>query len=207
MADAAAQRVNMVDSQVRPSDVTDRRVIRAMLQVPREEFVPAAQRTLAYADGDLDIGGGRMLLAPRVMAKLLQLAAVNAGDSALVIGGAPGYAAALLESLGAKVVALSEGAGSTGGSAVQHVAGTLSKGHSASGPYDIIFVDGGVAEVPQALKDQLKDGGRLVTILMDGKTGRASLLQRTGSGFAEASAFDATARILPGFEAASPFAL
>ena len=95
MTDAAQQRVNMVDSQVRPSDITDRRIIRAMLDIPREHFVPPAAQTIAYFDGDVALGGGRALLAPRTVAKLVQLAELDEGDKVLVAGCATGYAAAV----------------------------------------------------------------------------------------------------------------
>lgn len=207
MADAAVQRVNMVDSQVRPSDVTDRRIIGAMLEVPRDQYVPTEIRSLAYSDADLELGQGRQLLAPRTLAKLIQLADINAGNSVLVIGSAPAYVAAICAELGARVVSLSEAEQGGGEGKFVSIKGRLADGYVPEGPYDVILVAGGVAAVPGALRRQLKDGGRLVAILMTGKAGHAVLVSRSNSVYGEAAFFDATAHVLPGFENASAFTL
>lgn len=207
MADAAVQRVNMVDSQVRPSDVTDRRIIGAMLEVPRDHFVPAEIKPLAYSDADLELGQGRQLLAPRTLAKLIQLASINAGDNVLVIGSAPGYAAAICAELGARVTALSETEQVAEDGKFVSVSGRLPDGHVPGGPYDVILIAGGIAAVPGALRRQLKDGGRLVAILMPGKAGHAVLVTRSNSVYGEAAVFDASAHILAGFESAAKFTL
>lgn len=207
MAEASVQRVNMVDSQVRPSDITDRRIIRAMLDVPRENFVPDAVKSLAYSDGDLDLGHGRQLMAPRTLAKLVQLAGVNAGDRVLVIGQAPGYAAEVLSAIGGEVTALcdSEQPSSHGGFTT--VVGRLADGHVPAGPYDVILLDGAAVEIPGALRRQLKDGGRLVAILNAGKTGQAVVINRSNGVYGESAVFDASAKTLPGFERSAAFTL
>ncbi len=215
MADLTLQRQNMVESQVRPSDVTDRRIPRAMAVVPREAFVPASCKSIAYADIELPAGapgpGGnqRMLLAPRTFAKLLQLAAVEPTDLVLDVGCASGYSSAILGKLAQTVVALEcdpalaqEAARvlqALGSDNVAVVQGPLETGYPAEGPFDVIVLEGAAAAVPDALLDQLKDGGRLVAIVSDGRTGRANLWRRTGGTVSAGDGFDAAAPFLPGF--------
>lgn len=216
MTDLTLQRQNMVESQVRPSDVTDRRIPRAMGTVPREAFVSAVRKNLAYLDIDLpvDVPGqtgvsGRVLLAPRTLAKLLQLASVEATDIVLDIGCATGYSSAILSKLAQTVVALESDTAlaqegtrvlqSLGADNVAVVQGDLAAGYPAEGPFDVIVIEGAVAAVPDALLGQLKDGGRMVAILSDGRTGRATVWRRTGGAISESDAFDAAAPFLPGF--------
>jgi protein-L-isoaspartate(D-aspartate) O-methyltransferase len=221
MADLSLQRQNMVDSQVRPSDVTDRRIPRAMIAVPREAFVSPARKGVAYLDIDLpvDVPGrgptGRVVLAPRTFAKLLQLAAVEATDLVLDIGCATGYSAAILARLAQTVVALecdlalaqeaTRVLQSLGADNVAVVQGELAAGYPAEGPFDVIVIEGAVASVPDALIGQLKDGGRLVAIVSDGRTGRAAVWRRSGGAVSESDGFDASAPFLPGFEPARHF--
>ena len=216
MSDFTLQRQNMVESQVRPSDVTDRRIPRAMNAVPREVFVPAARRSLAYLDIDLVVDGSgqppsrRAILAPRTFAKLLQLASIEPTDVVLDIGCATGYSAAVLAQLAQKVVALEIDAAlaqeamqllrTLKADNIAVVEGNLTVGFPAQGPFDVIVVEGAVARVPDTLLGQLKDGGRLVAIIVDGPTGRACVWQRAGETISERDGFDAAAPFLPGFE-------
>jgi protein-L-isoaspartate(D-aspartate) O-methyltransferase len=212
MSDTALQRKNMVESQVRPSDVTDRRITAAMMKISRERFVPPHLASFAYSDETLTIAANQAMLAPRLLAKLMQLAEAEAGDKALVVG--CGYAAAILAQLVAKVVVLlpdgeTASAAATALSAVgvdnaETVAGALTAGWPAKAPYDVILVEGGVETVPDALRNQLGDGGRLVAIGVDGDIGRAFLLQKRGKLIARRDAFQASAPLLPGFEATRP---
>ena len=217
MADLSVQRQNMVESQVRPSDVTDRRIPRAMTEIPREAFVSGSRKGLAYLDIELPVESpgqgttsGRVLLAPRTLAKLLQLAAVEPGDIVLDVGCATGYSSAILARLAQTVVALECDTGlaqeatrvlqSLGVDNVAVVQGPLNAGYPGEGPFDVIVVEGGVSGVPEALLGQLKDGGRLVAILTDGRSGRAVVWRRTGETISERDGFDAAAPVLPGFE-------
>lgn len=216
--DIAIQRKNMVESQVRPSDVTDRRIIRAMLELPRETFVSERARDLAYMDGSVPVGttgSGRSLLSARVFAKLVQAAQIDPDAAVLDVGAATGYSSAVLAQLAGSVVALEcDGALAaiakaklaSEGQKVQVVEGNLADGWSAEGPYDSIVVEGAVQDVPSQLLDQLKDGGRLVAIVGDGKIGRATVWRRDGSTFGQLAIFDATADLLPGFQKAHEFA-
>lgn len=223
MADFAEQRTNMVESQIRPSDVTDRRIIRAMLEIPREEFVPTSQRPFAYIDDLVPVnrtGPGtvpRALLAPRTLAKLIQLAEIADTDVVLTVGAATGYAAALISRLAETVVALEEDAefAETAGRLMEQlscdnvavVTGRLIDGYPDEGPYDAIFVDGRVEDMPPVLLDQLKDGGRLVAVEGEATFARATIWRRVGANFDAQEAFAASAPLLPGFARARQFVL
>jgi protein-L-isoaspartate(D-aspartate) O-methyltransferase len=218
MADFKQQRINMVESQVRPSDVTDRRIIRAMLEIPREAFVPAAVQSIAYMDQPVRVAGGngsgepRYLLAPRTLAKLVQLAEIGPQSAVLDVGVATGYSSALLARIAARVVgvevdpALAAAATANlermGCSNVRIVQGPLQDGVKAEAPFDAILLNGAVQEVGQALLDQLKIGGRLVGVLATGPFGRAQVWQRSAEAVSVNPAFDAAAPGIPGF--ASP---
>lgn len=223
MADYAQQRKNMVESQVRPSDVTDRRIMRAMLEVPREQFVPAALKPLAYMDQEIGLtkaapgGEARGLLEPRVLAKMVQLADIGAGDVVLDVGCGPGYSAALLGKLAETVVALeadaelAESASKVlpelGFDNIAVVSGPLEAGYPDEGPYDAIFIGGRIEEMPAELLDQLKDGGRLVAVRGTQVHARAVIWRRIGANFDLQEAFEAAAPLLPGFAKAKVFAL
>lgn len=216
MPDYVAQRFNMVESQVRTSDVPDGRIQAAMLEVARERFVPALNRTLAYAEATVEVVPGRFLIEPRTIAKLLLLAELKAGDSALVIGAGTGYSAALLGKIVASVTALesdvdlvraaSELLPSQGGGKVKVVQGALRDGFKPSAPYDVILIDSGVEEVPSTVLDQLAEGGRLVAVVMsDSNFGQARVYVRNGKNIGERRDFDAAAPVLPGFRKAKSF--
>ncbi len=223
MADIALQRKNMVESQVRPSDVTDRRVIRAMLELPREAFAPAAAKAVAYMDGEVVLspgrGGsaGRSMMAPRTLARLTQLLEADVGDKAMVVGAGTGYSAALLGRMVRAVVAvepetaLSEAASaalSASGSAnVAVIKNNLAVGAPAEGPYNVILLDGAVELVPQALIDQLAEGGRMAGIVVSGGLGKAMLWRRIGGLVDGTVMFEAQAPLLPGLQKAAAFAL
>ena len=217
MTNFAALRKTMVDGQVRTSDVTDRAIIDALMQVPRERFVPASQAGLAYLDCDLSLSeasagqagsSGRHLLKPMVLAKMIQAAEINAGDHVLEVGCATGYASAVLARLGHAVVALEQDSAlaaqaaavlpEIGTSNVTVVTGPLMEGWTALGPYDVIFLNGAVESVPEALLEQLKDGGRLVGIVGRGPYSKAMLFRSTGQGASGRPIFDASAPLLPG---------
>ncbi len=221
MVDAATQRLNMVESQVLTSDVTDRRILRAMRELPRERFVPAPMTALAYMDEAVPVTPAgaerRWLLAPRVLAKLLQLADIGDDNHVLDVGGATGYSAAVLAGMGKTVVALESNiklaeqartnlaALGLGNASV--AVGELTAGWPEKAPYDAIVLQGAAATVPEALFDQLKDGGRLVAILIEGGLGKATIWRRLGRSVDAWGAFDAAAPVLPGFERAPVFVL
>jgi protein-L-isoaspartate(D-aspartate) O-methyltransferase len=217
MVDFAQARRTMVDSQVRPSDVTDLKLIAAMLDVPREQFVPAARRAIAYLDMDVPVGGegARALLKPMVLAKLIQAAGIREGDRVLDVGCATGYSAAVLARLAAAVVALEEDtalartAGETlaasGVSNVSVVSGPLHAGFAQDAPYDVIVIEGASEVVPAALLAQLKDGGRLVAVIGSGPMGKATIYRAAGGGATGQTLFDASAPLLPGFAKPAAF--
>jgi protein-L-isoaspartate(D-aspartate) O-methyltransferase len=217
MVDFAQARRTMVDSQVRPSDVTDLKLIAAMLEVPREQFVPAARRAIAYLDMDVPVDGqgGRALLNPMVLAKLLQAAGIGEGDRVLDVGCATGYSAAVLAKLAGHVVALEEDAAlariasetlaATRVATVSVASGPLHKGWEQDAPYDVIVVEGASEVVPAALLAQLKDGGRLVAVIGSGPMGKATIYRSAGGGATGQTLFDATAPLLPGFARPAAF--
>lgn len=210
MADSALQRKNMVESQVRPSDVTDRRITAAMSEIAREPFLPAGlDKTLAYMDGAIAAGPGRALLAPRTLARLLQLADITAKDKVLIIGAGTGYSAAIAARMSESVVALESdeamlavarsAVAGTGATNVAFAAGALEAGHAAGAPYDAVVIEGAVEELPEAVLAQLADGGRLASIEAGPGIGHAIIVTKTALAVSKRVAFDAGAPLLPGF--------
>jgi protein-L-isoaspartate(D-aspartate) O-methyltransferase len=213
MIDFAAARRMMVDGQVRTSDVTDLRIIAAMLDIARERFVPESHAGLAYLDFDvpaLEPESGqpvRRLLKPMVLAKLVQAAAIKAGDHVLDVGCASGYSSAVVARLAGSVVALeqdpalsrlaTENLASAGNVTV--VTGALTKGWPAQAPYDVVFLNGSTEIMPDAVVGQLRDGGRLAAIVGRPPTGRAMLYRSVAGDVSGWPIFDAGAPLLPGF--------
>ena len=203
-------RRKMVASQLRPNEVNDPAVIAAMGSIPREKFLKAAQRQFAYVDEDLAIGGGRVIMEPLVLARLLQLADTQPTDSAMVVAAGAGYSTAVLARLTSSVVGVESDAefavqaGRTlaelGVDNAAIVAGPVTAGAPSQGPFDVILINGAVDEVPEALRQQLADGGRLVCVLRQGPVGRGTLITRAGQAFGTRQEFDAATAVLPGFE-------
>lgn len=216
MTDFAAARRNMVDCQVRPADVTDLRIISAMLDIPREQFVAPAMADLAYLDRDVAVGkeAGRRLIKPMVLAKLVQAADIAETDSVLDVGCASGYAAALLGRISGRVVALEQEpalveaarAALSGYPNVEVATGALTAGWPQAAPYDAIVLEGAAEVVPENLLEQLKDGGRLVCVLGAGPEAKATLFRRSGKEFGSRHLFDIAAPVLPGFAKLPAFA-
>ena len=212
--DLEAARTAMIDSQVRPNDVTDRRLIAAMASIPREVFVPAGREALAYADCAVETAPGRHLMAARDFAKLVHAGAVTADDRVLDIAPGAGYSTVVLAKLAGAVVALEqdEAAAATVRSALARsgvraevVAGPLKLGAASRGPFNVIFVNGAVDVVPQAWVDQLAEGGRLAVVVNEGVVRRARLYVRSGAKTAWRAPFESAAPSLPGFEQAEVF--
>lgn len=216
MQDMSAARLHMVEGQVRTNDVTDTRITDVMGRIERERFVPAAQRALAYADICVEVKPGRFLLDPRSFAKLLQLAEVRESDRVLDVACATGYSSAVLSALCGDVIALEEdeALAKEATAALRScpklgrlfgVVGPHRDGAAAQGPFDVIFVNGAVEDVPAAWVNQLKEGGRLVAIFRDGPAGKANFCVRKGGILSRRVSFDATVPVLPGFERAKRF--
>lgn len=223
MPDFALQRKNMVESQVRPSDITDRRIMRAMLDIAREQFLPPSLRPVAYMDENVTIAGTvgrgsvRQLLAPRTLAKLVQLLDIGPASSVLDVGAGTGYSCALLARLAERVVALEcdselaalaqRALAEQGFGNVVVRQGALGDGAKADAPFDAILLNGAVPEIPVSLLAQLKDGGRLVAIVASGQKSQGMIWRRIGDAYDGRAAFDAAAAALPGFERKPEFAL
>ena len=219
-------RFHMVDSQLRPNKVTDERVLAAFERIRRELFAPEALRAIAYVDEDVPLGGGRAMMEPMVAARLLQAAALERTDLALVVGAGSGYEAAVTAMLARNVVALEEDpdlARRARAALVEHgiatvevVEGPLHEGWRIRAPYDAILFGGAITEVPAAIRGQLADGGRLLAVIrcdggpaggLGGGIGRAVLLTRIGGAFGQRPLFDAAIPLLPGFAAKPAFVL
>jgi protein-L-isoaspartate(D-aspartate) O-methyltransferase len=213
LADA---RGRMVDSQLRPNKIYDPRILRAMRTLPRERFLPTALQPLAYADEDVPLAKGRVMMEPMVLGRLLQAAAPVAGETALVVAAGAGYGAAVLAACGARVTALEEDPDLLAQAnallmelapGVTVVSGPLAAGWSASAPYDVILIEGAVQAIPPAIVQQLRvEGGRLVGVLTgpDGLS-QAVLGEATPSGLRTAPIFDCATPLLPSLVPAAEF--
>jgi protein-L-isoaspartate(D-aspartate) O-methyltransferase len=217
MSDFASRRVMMVDTQVRPSDVTKFPIIDAMLSVPRELYVPDDRREAAYVGENLPLGGGRVMLEARTLAKLLDAMDLLSGEMVLDLGCGLGYSAAVIARLVGTVVAVEEDerlaaeaqrlVSDEGVDNALVLAGPLAAGAAKHAPYDAITVQGGVEVVPAAVLDQLKDGGRIGAIFMDGPLGTAKIGYKSGGLVTWRPVFNAAAPVLDGFRKARSFAL
>ena len=216
MTDFSIARRTMVDSQVRPSDVTDRRIQTAMLSLAREKFIPKAKCALAYADVCAPVFDGRVALRPRDLAKLVHALEVKEDDLVLDVACGRGYSTALLSQLSSMAVGLetdelcirraSDAFVELGLDNAAVVQGDLRAGLPNQGPFDVILVNGAVHEPAPAWLNQLADGGRLGVIIQDGPVGRATIYQRSGGVTGKRVVFDAQCEVLPGFEKAKDFA-
>lgn len=217
MSEFATRRVMMVDTQVRPSDVTKFPIIDAMLTVPRETFVPDDKREAAYVGENLPLAPGRVVLEARTLAKLLDALDVQPSELVLDVGCGLGYSAAVIARLAETVVAVEEDESlaadaqrllsEEGVDNAVVIAGKLVEGAAKCAPYDVITIEGGVEEVPAAILAQLKDGGRIGAVFMDGAVGTARIGYKTGGSLTWRPVFNAAAPVLPGFARPRGFAL
>lgn len=217
MTDFAARRTMMVDTQVRPSDVTKFPIIDAMLQVPREAFVPARLREVAYLGENLDLGNGRVVLAPRTLAKMLDALDIEGDDLVLDIGPGYGYSSAVIARLAEAVVGLEDdpslveeaqrALGEAGADNVVMVEGALADGVTDHGPYDVIVIEGAVEHLPAPVPDQLREGGRIGCLFVEGALGVVRIGYKIDGRINWRDAFNAGAPVLPGFERHAAFTL
>ena len=208
MIDYNVARANMVENQLRPSRIDDPRILKAMGEIPRELFVPQALRGCAYGDEDLMLGSGRFLIEPLALAKLLQVAEPRAEDSALVIGDITGYGAAVLSRLTATVCLLVPPDQPTqaieamlrerGGDNVVLQVGESAAGCPAHAPFDLIVLAGSVPSIPSGLLEQLRDNGRLVTVVEHGRSGKVTIARKINGAIGRTTPFDAQVSRLPG---------
>jgi protein-L-isoaspartate(D-aspartate) O-methyltransferase len=208
MLDSAQQRANMVATQLRTNDVTDSRLIKAILSVPREDFVPGALSALAYMEGCINLGKGRVLADVRSFGKMAQLAGIGPSDRVLDVGCGTGYSTAVFAQLAANVIGLEQErelaeiatAQLRSAANAEITCAKMDEGLPASAPFDVIFVNGAVETTPVALTEQLANGGRLVCVVKDGAAGHARLFLKDGGALGERDAFNALLPVLPGFE-------
>ena len=217
MSEFSTRRVMMVDTQVRPSDVTKFPIIDAMLSVPRETFVPDDKREAAYVGENLALTPGRVVLEARTLAKLLDALDVQPGELVLDVGCGLGYSAAVIARLAETVVAVEEDAAlaadaqrilsEEGVDNAVLVTGALTEGAAKCAPYDVITLEGGVEVMPETLLAQLKDGGRIGAIFMDGAVGTAKVGYKIDGKMTWRAAFNAAAPVMPGFRKPQRFTL
>ena len=207
----------MVDTQVRPSDVTKFPIIEAMLHVPREHYLPAAQREVAYIGENIDLGGGRVALDPRTLAKLLDALDIQPTDTVMDLGCGLGYSTAVLARLAKTVTGIESDAGRAAQARINLaeaavtnatvIAGPLAAGAQNSGPFDVIILQGAAVQVPAQILAQLKDGGRIGAIFAEGALGVVRIGHKSGGHVDWRFGFNAGAPVLDGFEAATGFVL
>ncbi|QPZ92518.1 protein-L-isoaspartate O-methyltransferase family protein [Thioclava electrotropha] len=216
MQDFATRRTMMVDTQVRPSDVTKFPIIAAMLHVPREQFVPAAKREAAYIGENLELAPGRVLLEPRNFAKMLDALDIQPDDLVLDVGAGLGYSSAVIARMAEAVVALEDeemasqaeaALAEAGADNVAVVTGALTEGAAQHGPYDAILIEGAVETVPAALIEQLKEGGRITAIFMEDALGVARIGYKIDGAMSWRDLFNGTAPVLQGFVKPREFVL
>jgi protein-L-isoaspartate(D-aspartate) O-methyltransferase len=206
--DFAAARAAMIESQLRPQGVTDPLVIAAMGKVAREDFLPAETRPLAYVDRAVSMGEGRYLPAPAVLGSLLTQMMPVRGQRALVVGSGTGYSAAVLQAMGLSVIALESSpplAAAARAKGIETAEGPLEAGWKKSAPYDQILIDGAVEYIPEQIVEQLANGGRLGTALLDRGISRLVVGRKAGGAFGYLSLTDAGAPALPGFTRPTTF--
>lgn len=214
--DFAAARHNMVEGQIRTNRVLDQAVLRALAEIPREIFVPKPLRGVAYVDEDLAVGGGRVVMEPMALARLLDAAEIAPTDVVLNIGDATGYTTAVLSRLAQTVVALecdgdwaAKASQSLGDLAIDNAAvvqGSLADGYAAQAPYDVIVFSGAVPEIPQAVCRQMGEGGRLVAVVRPGRgLGQGMVMVRCGDSWGRRPLFDIGTTALPGFDRPARF--
>lgn len=217
MTDFAARRAMMVDTQIRPSDVTKFPIIDAMLAVPREAFVPTEKREAAYLGDNLDLGRGRVMLEPRTLAKMLDSLDIQGDEMVLDIGCARGYSAAVIARMAEAVVAVEEDETMSAeaqtvlseqgaDNVILHEA-PLAEGAPQHGPYDVITIQGAVEHLPEGLTDQLKDGGRIAALFQEGRLGVVRVGYKIDGRVNWREVFNAGAPVLPGFERHQAFTL
>ncbi len=217
MPDFAARRRIMVDTQVRPSDITRFPIIEAMLTIPRERFVPDRLKEAAYLGGNLPIGPGRTILDPRTLAKMLNALDVGPTDLVLDLGPGYGYSTAVLAHLAQAVVAVepdeplvTEAEAALAEVGIDNAAiqtGALAAGAPEHAPYDVIAIQGAVEVVPEKITDQLADGGRIASLFVEDRLGICRLGIKADGHVNWRYSFNASAPILPGFERKSEFTL
>lgn len=209
MTDYTARRIIMVDTQIRPSDVTKFPVIDAMLSVPREVFVPTALREASYVGENLPLAPGRVMLDPRTLGKICDVLDLHAEEAVLDVGCGYGYSTAVLAHMAGAVVAVEDLPGMAaeaeallaeqGADNATVLEAPLSGGAPRHGPYDVIVIQGGVEVVPEGLWDQLRPGGRIAAVFMQGALGIVRVGHRTPAGISWRDVFNASAPVMPGF--------
>lgn len=217
MTDFAARRTMMVDTQVRPNDVTKLPVIDAMLAIPREDFVPASRRAVAYSGENLDIGNGRIMFEPRTLGKMIDALDIQPQELVLDLGAGYGYAAAVMARMAEAVVAIesdpdmvAEAEARLSGAGIFNVAvlqADLTEGAARQGPFDVILIGGGVEAVPEAILDQLKEGGRIAALFRENALGIARIGVKLNGRVTWRYLFNANAPLLPGFVRERGFSL
>ena len=221
MFDFELARNRMVDNQLRTNEVFDQRILEAMGNVPREAFLPASKRVTAYIDENICVKEGsdghiaRYMLKPTVIARLLELAEPKSSDLALIIGSSVGYATTVTAQIVESVVGVDEDqelvnisvdvTSELGADNLAFITSNMSKGMEVEGPYDVIYINGGVEKVPDMLFEQLNEGGRMVVVVGQGLAAQATLYRKSGDSVSGITKFNASVPLLPGMESPKEF--
>ena len=217
MTDYKTRRKIMVDTQIRPSDVTKFPIIDAFLFVPREKFVPDGKREAAYIGENFQIGQSRVILEPRTLAKLLDALDINNDELVLDIGTGLGYSSAVISLVAEFVIAVEDDSSlaseaeeilsEIGADNVVVEVNKLEEGAPEHGPYDVIIIQGGVEKIPGSILKQLKNGGRVGAIFIEEGLGTAKIGFKLNDKINWRYSFNAAAPVLPGFFKQKDFAL
>lgn len=217
MFDYISARETMIDCQIRPADVTDRRILAAFAKTPREIFVPRAKLALAYGDSDIPLDGGRVMISPRDLAKMVSAAEISPAETALIIGSGRGYAVAILAQLAETAIGLDSDEEATSRASksllrceinnAAFVTGELKPGAAQHGPFDVILVNGAVADIPQQWAAQLSSNGRIIAPIIDGPVTRICVFTKSGDTVGRRILFDSAVPALPEFMQQPAFAL
>ncbi|QNT78960.1 protein-L-isoaspartate O-methyltransferase family protein [Entomobacter blattae] len=200
-------RQKMVDAQIRPQQINDPRIVSIMRHLPREQCTPDSLKDFSYIDGNLSLGEGRVLTEPRITGRMLQLSDVREGENVLVIAAGTGYVAAMFANLGAKVTAVEQNKELSAlgekfcknfAPEVHWYTASFKEGFPGRGPYDLIYIDGAVQEIPPIYKQQLAPGGRIVGVIWpEGKVASAFLAEHSETDLKVLPQFDVSLPLLP----------
>ena len=213
--DTYLENKNMIDGQVKPLSNIEPSILEALYNIDRKDYIPENFRDFSYSEKNVYIGNGRYLPKPAITAKLLSALKVETLETVLIIGSGTGYSAAITSKIAETVICIEEDqdlitfsesiASSNSMNNIVFIKNKLSKGYIDQGPYSCILIEGGVEEVPNIILDQIAEGGKLVTVIMQNDTGSAIKYSRKNNQIISQFLFSIEAPLLKSFEKAKKF--